>query len=92
MNVDEIDARLAELEDEMVAIIGRVDDSSRHLDVLDTKLDRIHGDLLELIELWRSAKGFVKIVKWTGTTVKWLVGIGAAIGLAWAALTKGIKL
>jgi len=91
MNIEEIDARLAKLENEITIIIGRVDDSAHHVGALNAKMDRIHSDLLELIELWCSAKGFVKVVKWTGTAVKWVVGTGAAIVLALTAIGKGLK-
>ncbi len=87
MNIPEIDARLSSVEEEVRSLTGRLDDEVHHIESLDRKLDRIHGDLLELIELWQSAKGFVRIVAITGTTVKWVIGIGLAIGAAWAAIT-----
>lgn len=87
MDIPEIDARLSSVEEDIRSLTIRLDDEVHHIDAIDKKLDRIHGDLLELIELWRSAKGFVRIVAITGTTVKWVIGIGLAIGAAWAAIT-----
>jgi len=91
MEIESVDDRLSRLEAEMDSVVGRVNDSALHLQALDRKLDQIHDDLLELISLWRSAKGFARIVKWTGIAVRWAVGIGATIGLAWATFSKGAK-
>lgn len=41
--------------------------------------------LKEVAEAWRSAKGFVIIMKYTGGTLKWCVGFGAM----WVAFKAG---
>ena len=42
--------------------------------------------LKEVAEAWRSAKGFVFIIRYTGNTLKWCVGFG----LAWVVFKAGI--
>lgn len=43
-------------------------------------------ELREMVNAWRSAKGFVKISRLAGGTLKWFVGVG----LAWAAFKAGL--
>ena len=49
------------------------------------------GAVKEILEAWDDAKGFIKIVKVVGNTVKWMALVGAAFGGAWAAFKYGMK-
>ena len=49
------------------------------------------GAVKEILTAWDDAKGFVKIVKVVGNTIKWLALVGAAFGGVWAALKYGMR-
>lgn len=42
--------------------------------------------LKEVAEAWKSAKGFVTIMRYTGSTLKWFV----IFGVTWAAFKAGL--
>ena len=46
---------------------------------LSTKLD-------PAVEVWEGLAGMVKVLRWLGIGVTWLVKIGAAVGILWAAV------
>lgn len=39
----------------------------------------------EILDIIRAAKGFFKVLGFLGVAFKWLAGLGAAAGTAWAA-------
>lgn len=90
-SAEQVENRLTELERDVAKLTFKLDTDIDKTEEIAHKLDTIHSDILELIELWNSAKGFVKIVRVTGTVAKWVAGLGTAVTIAWYTIAKGIK-
>lgn len=46
-------------------------------------------ELSELLKVYQDAKGFVHVIQWVGTTLKWLAVVGVACASLWYFITNG---
>ena len=42
-----------------------------------------------VIEVWATLTTLVTVLRWIGVAAKWVISIGTAIGLIWAAINHG---
>lgn len=68
--------------DEAVAKLNRLLDDEKITVFTDEEV----ASIKEMVSAWQSAKGFVRISRLMGGTLKWFVGVG----LAWAAFKAGL--
>lgn len=51
--------------------------------------DQFLKDFKEMLEIFRSAKGFFKVLGWLGTVSRWIIGIGIVVGAIYTLVTTG---
>ena len=92
------DIDMHELEQRLGAVEGMVEDLVHRLQQAENRqeeilegVDAIRQNIQEMLDIWRSTKGFMRVLGWIGFGVKWLAVTGGAIALVWAAITKGFK-
>jgi hypothetical protein len=66
-------------------------DLTKEVSALRKDLDALKKDIAELLSIFRASKGFIRVLGWAGVFAKWLLAIGAAIGLIWAFFLHGPK-
>jgi len=52
--------------------------------------DQFIKDFAELLTIFRSAKGFFRVLGWIGVAVRWIALSAIAIGAIWAGIKSGI--
>ena len=70
---------------------AKMNELSDQIKLLQEDVDELRKDVQQLIDIFRASRGFIKVMGWIGKAVKWLAGIGIAIGAIWAAFTHGGK-
>ena len=68
------DERFHILESRMTAVEDAVRDNAT----------QVGGDVKELLELFKAAKGGLKVLGWFGVAVKWVAGVAAAFAPLYA--------
>ena len=51
--------------------------------------NKFREDFDELLTIFRSGRGFFKVLGWIGTAAKWTIGLGAAVAAVWILITTG---
>jgi type I site-specific restriction endonuclease len=49
------------------------------------------SSIRDLLQAWNDAKGFVRVIGFLATLVKWVGIIGGATGIIWVALKSGLE-
>ena len=58
------------------------------IDLLDD-WNKFREDFAELLTIFRSGRGFFKVLGWIGAAAKWTIGLGAATAAIWILITTG---
>jgi len=51
--------------------------------------NKFREDFAELLTIFRSGRGFFRVLGWIGTAAKWTIGLGAAVAAVWILITTG---
>jgi len=87
----ELDRRLGVVEGMVEDLVHRLQQTETRQEEILSGVEGIQQNVQELLDLWKSAKGFVRVVGWIGFAIKWLAVTGGAVAVVWAAVTKGFK-
>jgi len=87
--MEELKRRLSDSErDDLNASFSMCPAFMNHEDVLTIHKDLQEikatlAEMREIVDAWKDAKGFIKTIRIIGEVLKWLVAIGATVGVIW---------
>jgi len=69
----------------------RLDLASHQTAVVNMKEDweQFLEDFAEMLAIFRSAKGFFRVLGWIGVAAKWTIGVGLLVVAGWTLITTG---
>uniref|UniRef100_A0A6M3MAL9 Uncharacterized protein n=1 Tax=viral metagenome TaxID=1070528 RepID=A0A6M3MAL9_9ZZZZ len=87
------DARMNSLADEVTAI--KLEQAQFRVDLADntSATKRIESNTAEMLDVFESWKGAMKVLNWIGKAAKpvgWIIGMCASVAAFWTAMKSGI--
>lgn len=55
------------------------------------EVEGLRGDVKELVDAWKTARGVVRFVRLLGNITKWAAGVVAAVMAVWALIKMGYR-
>lgn len=78
--------RITELEDKVKIVEKNIDQMQEDLSRNRGLIQEIKSDTSEIVGVFRASQGFIKVLNFFGTVLKWVAVTGAALGALWAYL------
>lgn len=60
------------------------------MDAMDAKIEAIHKNTDEIVEFFKSGKGFFRVVRGVGFIAKWIATVAAGVLVLWALAKLGV--
>ena len=74
---------------QMEALREELGDHQGVVDEMKADWDQFLLDFTELLTIFRSAKGFFRVLGWIGVAAKWTIGFGLIVAAIWTLVTTG---
>lgn len=78
--------RIAELESKVDIVEKNIDQIQDDLSKNRGLIQEIKSDTSEIVGVFRASQGFIRVLNFFGTVLKWVAVTGAALGALWAYL------
>ena len=69
-------------------LLQRIHDDLQGIKLLQKGQKETLDEMKEILIVWNNTKGFINTIRIIGTILKWVVSIGAALGLIWYWIKK----
>jgi len=67
----------------------KVEDHMTAFDQMNQDWQKFREDFSDMLHIFRSARGFFRVLGWIGTAAKWITAVGAVLGSFWYLLSNG---
>jgi len=71
------------------ALRGELGDHQGVVAEMKSDWDQFIIDFTEMLAIFRSAKGFFRVLGWIGVAAKWIIAFGLVVAAVWTLITTG---